>query len=99
MARHANKLQKAKEDAALLAIRRLQPDLSPAIWVLALGECDWDPNRASDLMNAFKEAKSKQLSAIQNVISTYVCDLRLYLDPLHSKKYLIEVTRLEQVRN
>ena len=67
MQKHYDKLQRAKEEAALAAIRRLQPEVSPAIWALALDECNWDADRASSMIAAFKVARVKEVHAIQQV--------------------------------
>ena len=71
MQKHYDKLQRAKEEAALAAIRRLQPEVSPAIWALALDECNWDADRASSMIAAFKVARVKEVHAIQQV-STFM---------------------------
>lgn len=68
MQRHAEKLQRAKEEAALKVMRKTVPDLSPAVWVLALEECSWDAERATVLLNTFESAKRQELSTIQKVL-------------------------------
>ncbi len=67
MQQHANKLQRAKEEAALKAMRRLLPDMSPAVWVLALEECNWDVEPAVVMLNTFKSANSAEIMRIQRV--------------------------------
>ena len=67
MQRHADKLQRAKEEAALKAMRRLLPDMSPGVWILALQECDWDVENATILLNTFKAVKADDLQQIQDV--------------------------------
>lgn len=67
MQQHANKLQRAKEEAALKAMRRLLPDMSPAVWVLALEECNWDVEPAVVMLNNFKTAKSSEILRLQKV--------------------------------
>lgn len=67
MQQHANKLQRAKEEAALKAMRRLLPDMSPTVWVLALEECNWDVEPAVVMLNTFKAANSSEILRIQKV--------------------------------
>ena len=67
MQQHAAKLQRAKEDAALKAMRRLLPDMSPTVWVLALEECNWDVEPAVILLNRFNAAKGKEISQMRKV--------------------------------
>ena len=67
---HAEKLQRAKEEAALKAMALLVPDLSPAVWVLALEEVNWDVEEATVLLNTFQAAKRKELAEIQQVLAS-----------------------------
>ncbi len=75
MQRHAEKLQRAKEEAALKVMRRTVPDLSPMVWVLALEECGWDAERATVLLHTFQSSKRHELGSIQKVasLSVYLC--------------------------
>lgn len=65
MQRHAEKLQRAKEEAALKAMKRLVPNLSPAVWVLALEECSWDVERATVMLNTFQASRGEELVEIE----------------------------------
>jgi len=67
MQRHADKLQRAKEEAAIKAMRRLLPNASPSVWVLALEECDWDVEQSTVLINTFTAARASELAEIQEV--------------------------------
>ena len=73
MQRHADKLQRAKEEAALKAMKRLLPDMSPAVWVLALEECNWDVEPAVILLNQFTTANGSEILRIQKVCPSLPC--------------------------
>ena len=62
--KHAEKLQRAKEEAALGKLRAQWPELSEAVLVLALEEVDWETDRATLLLHKFQSALGPKLDAL-----------------------------------
>lgn len=83
MQQHANKLQRAKEEAALKAMRRLLPDMSPAVWILALEECNWDVEPAVIMLNTFKVARSDEIHRLEKARLAFLLGQALHTSRLH----------------
>ena len=67
MQKHAEKLQYAKEQAALAAITGVLPGLSKAVYAVALQQLDWDPTLAAQLLIQFQQAKGQELQEVNQV--------------------------------
>ena len=67
MQRHAFKIQTAKEEAAVLAIKVRFSKLSPAVMLLALEETDWEVEQAAKLLDRFQDVKKAQLADLHTV--------------------------------
>ena len=65
--KHAEKLQYAKEQAALAAITGVLPGMGKAVYANALQELDWDPTLAAKLLLEFQQAKAEQLQDVNKV--------------------------------
>lgn len=64
MQKHAEKLQRAKEEAALGKLRAQWPELSEAVLVLALEEVSWETDHATLLLHKFQSALGPKLDAL-----------------------------------
>lgn len=64
MQKHAEKLQRAKEEAALAKLRAQWPEMSEAVLVLALEDVDWETDRATLLLHRFQSARGAQLDTL-----------------------------------
>ena len=62
--KHAEKLQRAKEEAALGKLRAQWPELSEAVLVLALEEVSWETDHATLLLHKFQSALGPKLDAL-----------------------------------
>ena len=62
--KHAEKLQRAKEEAALGKLRAQWPELSEAVLVLALEEVSWETDLATLLLHKFQSALGPKLDAL-----------------------------------
>jgi hypothetical protein len=75
VAKHADKLQKEKEDRAMGKLRLLLPQLTPATHAVALQECEWDDERALQLLRRFQTAKAEDLEALRKQQKRHVAKL------------------------
>ena len=64
MQKHSEKLQRAKEEAALGKLRAQWPELSEAVLVLALEEVSWETDLATLLLHKFQSALGPKLDAL-----------------------------------
>ena len=62
--KHAEKLQRAKEEAALATLRAQWPEMSEAVLVLALEDADWETDRATLLLHRFQGARGALLDSL-----------------------------------
>ncbi|KAK9836123.1 hypothetical protein WJX81_003270 [Elliptochloris bilobata] len=62
--KHAEKLQRAKEEAALDKLRAQWPEMSEAVLVLALEDADWETDHATLLLHRFQSALGPQLDVL-----------------------------------
>ena len=62
--KHAEKMQRAKEEAALGKLRAQWPELSEAVLVLALEEVSWEMDHATLLLHKFQSALGPKLDAL-----------------------------------
>ncbi|KAL6780723.1 hypothetical protein ACKKBF_B12010 [Auxenochlorella protothecoides x Auxenochlorella symbiontica] len=65
VAKHLDKLQKNKEDAAVAKLKALMPHIGPVAREMALQECGWDTERALALLRKFALSNAQELSTIQ----------------------------------
>lgn len=77
--KHREKMQKAKEEAALRAVRAAVPELGPTVCVLALEGAGWEANSALQLLKGFGTDKADELAVLQQARRTLECWC-LYMD-------------------
>lgn len=70
VAKHLDKLQKNKEDAAVAKLKALMPHVGPVAREMALQECGWDTERALALLRKFALSNAQELSTIQKVVKS-----------------------------
>uniref|UniRef100_A0A061QX57 Nucleic acid binding n=1 Tax=Tetraselmis sp. GSL018 TaxID=582737 RepID=A0A061QX57_9CHLO len=64
--RHHRKIQAEKEAAAHSQLRVIIPDAGPALRNLALESCEWDVDRAKNLIKRFREVKAREIKALKD---------------------------------
>ncbi len=95
--KHAEKLQYAKEQAALAAITGVLPGMSKAVYAVALQELDWDPTLAAQLLLQFQQAKAEQLQDVSKVGASLLQCICACCIRLHMHWALLEKTSLQCV--
>ena len=66
VAKHAEKVQKEKEERAMSKLGQLLPHLGAATHAIALQECNWEEDRALAMLRMFAVSKAEELRKVQN---------------------------------